>query len=80
MARPKQLNPAEIRSKRTSLILPEKEFDGITALAQIRGQSVNDLLVGIISVLVDTNAAAIADFVAARDKAAAVVTLRVDST
>lgn len=77
MARPKETNRAVIRDKRTSLALTAADYDGITTLAQIRGQSVNDFICGVITELVNRNAETIADFNAARDRASAAVNLNV---
>lgn len=78
MARTRNQNRANVRSERVSLVLTPAAYDGITALAQIRGVSVNDIINGVVEKLVAKNFAAIERYNSALADARDAITLDVD--
>lgn len=77
LARPKNVDRESIKTERVSIALTPPVYNGVLSLAQIQGVSVNELVGELIERVVKQNAAVIADFNAARDKAAETVNLNV---
>ena len=78
MARPKEKNRENVRSERVSLVLTPANYDGINALAQIFGCSVNDVLNSVVEEIVKKNFDAITKYKAVVASARADVNLDVN--
>ena len=75
MARPKTFDRAAMRTEKISLALTQADLEGLQALAQIQGVSVNELLNSCVAVLVKKNSNVIESFQAAQAKAKASLVL-----
>ena len=80
MPRPRNTDRNTIRSERISLAMTPATYDAIACLAQIRGISVNEFVVKILDAIAEKNSKVVADFDAARKKAAEAITVDVDDT
>ena len=69
--RPQSADKAENRTRRVTLVMPPAVYDGLNAISQMAGTSVNDFVVGVIERLIRQNETNIAEFIRARDKARA---------
>lgn len=71
MGRPKTFDRAIIRTEKISLALTQADLEGLQALAQIQGVSVNELLNSIVAKIVKKNAPVIKQFQTAQAQAQA---------
>ena len=80
MPRPRNTDRNTIRSERISLAMKPATYDAITSIAQISGVSANEFIVGVLERIAEKNSGIVADFDAARKKAAEAITVDVDDT